>query len=46
MKINTLTAALFATGSIFNVVHAGGTIYPQLTPIYVKADQQDQFGLT
>lgn len=46
MKIHTLTAALFATGSIFNVVHAGGTIYPQLAPIYVKADQQDQFGLT
>ena len=23
MKIHTLTAALFATGSIFNVVHAG-----------------------
>ncbi|QCP37988.1 TonB-dependent receptor [Acinetobacter baumannii] len=46
MKIHTLTAAIFATGSIFNVVHAGGTIYPQLAPIYVKADQQDQFGLT
>ncbi|HCU0822983.1 TPA: TonB-dependent receptor [Acinetobacter baumannii] len=46
MKIHTLTAALFATGSIFNVVHAGGTIYPQLAPIYVKADQLDQFGLT
>lgn len=46
MKIHTLTAALFSTGSIFNVVHAGGTIYPQLAPIYVKADQQDQFGLT
>ncbi|EPJ6539167.1 hypothetical protein ACWXIC_000593 [Acinetobacter baumannii] len=23
-----------------------GSIYPQLAPIYVKADQQDQFGLT